>query len=233
MAKPNVTVITTKILLRNDVLSNWQVSTIVLEQGEPAIEFNPVTLTSKIKIGDGKHTFNELPYSTMTPNEIRELVDSATSGSSGGGSIDSVQLTSGTNNGTLKLTINGVEYDNIAVTGLGSAAYTDASDYATAEQGSRAESAMVFKGFTSTISIDDVAIGDTYNTLTELVIPAEMSVTNDNVTVVAGAIITMTDDWKWAVLTSGAGTSTDTKVSTDNLVQGENILIFNGGSASM
>ncbi len=38
-------------------------------------------------------------------------------------SVQSVALASGTNNGTLKLTINGIATDNIAVKGLGSAAY--------------------------------------------------------------------------------------------------------------
>lgn len=38
-------------------------------------------------------------------------------------SVQSVSLASGTNNGTLKLTVNGIATDNIAVTGLGSAAY--------------------------------------------------------------------------------------------------------------
>lgn len=38
-------------------------------------------------------------------------------------SVQSVSLASGTNNGTLKLTVNGTATDNIAVKGLGSAAY--------------------------------------------------------------------------------------------------------------
>ena len=44
----------------------------------------------------------------------------------------SVTLASGTNNGTLKLTVGGTVTDNIAVKGLGSAAYTDSSAYAQA-----------------------------------------------------------------------------------------------------
>lgn len=235
MSIPNVTVISTKILLRNDVLSNWQVSTIVLEQGEPAIEFDPTTLTSKIKIGDGKHTFAELPYSTMTPNEIRELVASQSGGgSSGEGSINSVELTSGTNDGTLKLTVNGVVYDNIAVTGLGSAAFTDAHDYATAEQGVRAENAMLFKGFTTSLPVVDVSTGDTYSVTTKLTIPAALSATNEDVTVNAGAIITLTNEGKWAALTFNSFESMDDiKISIDNLVPGNNTIVFNGGSASM
>lgn len=47
-------------------------------------------------------------------------------------SHQSVKLESGTNNGTLKLTVNGTSTDNIAVTNLGSAAFTAASNYAAA-----------------------------------------------------------------------------------------------------
>ena len=43
-----------------------------------------------------------------------------------------ITLASGTNNGTLKLTVGGTVTDNIAVKGLGSAAYTDSSAYAAA-----------------------------------------------------------------------------------------------------
>lgn len=46
--------------------------------------------------------------------------------------IKVVSLESGTNNGTLKLVVNNIITDNISVTGLGSAAYTDSSAYATA-----------------------------------------------------------------------------------------------------
>jgi len=44
------------------------------------------------------------------------------------GKISAVTLTSGTNNGTLKLTVDGVVTDNIAVTGLGTAAFQNADD---------------------------------------------------------------------------------------------------------
>lgn len=202
MPKSNITYITTKIVLRNDVLSNWQLSTIILEKGEPAVEFDPTTLTSKIKFGDGVHTFSELPYSTMTPNEIKKLIAESGGGSSGGGSINSVELSSGTKDGTLKLIVNGTEYDNIAVTGLGSAAYTDASDYATAEQGARADVAMNFKGFINSLPTDAI-IGDTFSVTSTLTIPADISATNSNETVVSGGVITVNAEDKWAILSSG------------------------------
>ena len=231
MANFDIQVITTKIILRNDVLENWQVSKIILEKGEAAIEFNPKTLTSKIKIGDGEHTFSELPYSTMTPEEIRELVKTSGGGSSGeGGAINSVELSSGTENGTLKITINGVEYDNIAVTGLGTAAFTDASDYATAEQGARAEISMVFKGFITELP-SNVSVGDTFSVIANITVPASVSKTEVDELVVSGGIVTVDSDGKWVVVTSGI--STASQVTTDNLVQGTKTIIFNGGSAAM
>ena len=56
--------------------------------------------------------------------------------------IQSVALSSGTNNGTLKLTVDGVSTDNINITGLGSAAYRAANTFATAAQGTKADSAV-------------------------------------------------------------------------------------------
>lgn len=57
-------------------------------------------------------------------------------------SHQSVKLESGTNNGTLKLTVNGTSTDNIAVKNLGSAAFTATSNYATAAQGAKADRAI-------------------------------------------------------------------------------------------
>ena len=57
-------------------------------------------------------------------------------------SASDITLGSGTNNGTLKLTVKDSETDNIAVKGLGSAAYTEASAYATAAQGTKADTAL-------------------------------------------------------------------------------------------
>lgn len=57
-------------------------------------------------------------------------------------SHQTVKLESGTDNGTLKLTVNGIATDNIAVKNLGSAAFTAASNYATAAQGAKADSAV-------------------------------------------------------------------------------------------
>jgi hypothetical protein len=141
MANKTVKEVLTKIILRNDVLSAWEASPLILEKGEPALMMDLDKKIAKIKIGDGSSTFAELPYSTITPDEVRKMIDESMID---GGIIDSVSLTSGTENGTIKLIVNNVEYDNIAVTGLGSAAYTDVGEYATAEQGLNADRAADF-----------------------------------------------------------------------------------------
>lgn len=66
-----------------------------------------------------------------------------------------VTLESGTNNGTVKITVNGTATDNVAVKGLKSAAYTESSAYATAAQGTKADNAMPKGGgaFTGAVTV--------------------------------------------------------------------------------
>lgn len=66
-----------------------------------------------------------------------------------------VTLESGTNNGTVKVTVNGTATDNVAVKGLKSAAYTESSAYATAAQGTKADNAMPKAGgaFTGAVTV--------------------------------------------------------------------------------
>jgi hypothetical protein len=57
----------TRIILRNDSTANWLANDdVVLLKGEVGIEFNPEAAAekakTKIKIGDGVHTWAELPY---------------------------------------------------------------------------------------------------------------------------------------------------------------------------
>lgn len=57
----------TRIVIRNDSTSNWLANEdVVLLKGEMGIEFNPDATSEskkvKIKIGDGVHTWAELPY---------------------------------------------------------------------------------------------------------------------------------------------------------------------------
>jgi hypothetical protein len=216
--------------------------------------------TTRIKIGDGIHTFNELPYSTITPDDIQDMIDKSMVNV---GAIHSVVLSSGTRNGTLKLVINGIEYDDIEVTGLGSAAYTNASDYATAEQGKRADVSMVYRGSTVVLPTGDISIGDTYCVLSDFTIPYDESTTGSPVKVTIGDTITYTTERKWGVMPKGVADTANsltegisanitggaigkaeaanagetmnieiTQLNTDYLKQGTKVIVLNGGNAT-
>nr|DAG32962.1 MAG TPA: hyaluronidase [Caudoviricetes sp.] len=73
-------------------------------------------------------------------------------------SHQTVELDSGTKNGTLKLTVGGTATDNIAVKGLGSAAYTASTAYATAAQGEKADNALPSATFDSFKTTNTAAI---------------------------------------------------------------------------
>lgn len=86
---------------------------------------------------DAKYTLpaGGIPKTDLS-TDVKNALDNANS------AVQSVALASGTNNGTVKLTVDGTATDNIAVTGLKSAAYTESSAYATAEQGRKADNAI-------------------------------------------------------------------------------------------
>ena len=70
----------TRIILCNDTTVNWGSSEKVLLKGEMAIEIT--SGTPKIKIGDGVKKFSELPYATMTPDEVTAKISEITASSS-------------------------------------------------------------------------------------------------------------------------------------------------------
>lgn len=75
-------------------------------------------------------------------------------------SHQSVVLATGTNNGTLKITVGGTVTDNVAVRGLKSAAYTESSAYATAAQGTKADNALPKADFDTFKTTNSAAIAD-------------------------------------------------------------------------
>nr|DAD78183.1 MAG TPA: hyaluronidase [Siphoviridae sp. ctrgt10] len=91
---------------------------------------------------DAKYTLPDggIPKAHLS-TEVQTALDNADS------AVQSVALASGTNNGTVKLTVDGTATDNIAVTGLLSAAFTESSAYATAEQGAKADKAIPNDGY--------------------------------------------------------------------------------------
>lgn len=74
-----------RIGLAIDTLENWNKSTKVLLNGEPAIVLPSGDETSpKIKIGDGVHTFSSLPWMTNTPKEITDAISAAVTAAESG-----------------------------------------------------------------------------------------------------------------------------------------------------
>lgn len=118
-----------------------------------------------------KIDLGHMPYTPGTGISISSAgVISATNA----GTVTSVTLASGTNNGTLKLTVNGSATDNIAVKGLGAAAYKAVGSVASGDTGlvtggsvysainDAISSAIKFQGITTTALTD----GSTTNPIT-------------------------------------------------------------------
>ncbi|HAU83997.1 MAG TPA: hypothetical protein DCW90_00245 [Lachnospiraceae bacterium] len=148
MATQNINV---RIVLKNGSAADVAESTLVALKGEPVAIIDTEKKTAVFRMGDGTTAIKDLPNSTMTPAEIEALINTKV----GDGAVQTVALASGTKNGTLKLTVDGVATDNIAVTGLGSAAFTESSAYATAAQGKTADAAMPKAGgaFTGAVTV--------------------------------------------------------------------------------
>jgi len=158
----------------------------------------------------------------------------------GEGSVTSVSLASGTNNGTLKLTVNGTATDNIAVKGLGSAAYTASTDYvakntsitgATKTKITYDAKGLVTSGADATL--DDIADGTTrslsnYVLTTRKVNGHELS---SDVTVTASDVgLGTTSTPTFAGLNVGAGSSTWT---IDDATVDELQFIYNGAGTAI
>ena len=190
-----------RLSLKYDTLANWNTSSLVLNAGEVGIAVISDSKTLNrdtaqtpdntppaiaLKVGDGTHTFSQLPWlqaiagdvyawakaatkPTYTASEISNLSDYISGQikdtdtqykitldgttvklmSKNKGETDdkyavassftlpAYTLTGGTANGTVSF--NGAD---VAVTGLKSAAYTESSAYATAAQGTKAETAV-------------------------------------------------------------------------------------------
>ena len=209
-----------RIILRNDTKSALEASSIVLLKGEMALEMDDENRIARIKVGNGINTYAQLPYSTIAESDIVTLINNSINTQA----IKTISLASGTNNGTVKITINGTVYDNIAVTGLGSAAYTAASAYATAAQGEKADNAMPKSGGTftgsvylandprgtvTTLPMSGVINGDTYKVITALTV-------NDTPAKIGDLIIAIVNgaDVTWEVIPAGDEIVTTVRVDT-------------------
>lgn len=63
----------TRILICNDTTANWGTSAKVLLKGEVGIEF-PESGAPKLKVGNGTDVWADLPYITLNPTEINQLL---------------------------------------------------------------------------------------------------------------------------------------------------------------
>lgn len=111
-----------RIIIRNDTRSALEASTIVLYKGEIAIEIQGDG-TAKFKVGNGTAMYRQLPYSTLTPDEIRDVINDYVSNISisnggiitvtkGDGTLNNLQIPIATNssNGLLS-SADKIKYD--------------------------------------------------------------------------------------------------------------------------
>lgn len=127
--------------------------------------------------------------------------------------VHAVSLESGTNNGTLKLTVDGTTSDNIAITGLGSAAYTEASAYATnAENGAKAAIDAL---------AEDVGDVDTLETTNKEIVAAINEVRTAVGTGGTAAVVALTksDDGLTYTLTQGGNSVGTINIPKDMVVK--------------
>ena len=101
-----------ELIVRKGTAAEWATSTYVLKAGE----FGYDTTNKIVKIGDGTSTWTNA--TVVNKDTTYTIIE-------------------GTENGTIA--VNGT---NVKVHGLGSAAYTEANAYATADQGEKADAAM-------------------------------------------------------------------------------------------
>lgn len=149
------------IIFRNTFMTISEINPIILLNGETAIEIDNDEKVVRIKIGNNTNTYSELSYYKVGYSDnIIDVINDALSHYNF--STQSISISSGSENGTIKLKIDNDEYDNIKVTGLGSAAYTAISNYATSEQGLKADNAMPKTGgiFTGPIYLNNDPVDD-------------------------------------------------------------------------
>lgn len=169
------------IIFRNNFMTVSEINPIILLNGETAIEIDNDEKVVRIKIGNNISTYSELPfYKVGYSDNIIDIINEALSHYNIG--AQSISISGGSENGTIKLKIDNSEYDNIKVTGLGSAAYTAVSNYATSEQGIKADNAMPKTGgrFTGSVYLNNDPVDD-YEASTKHYVDLKTSIKADSV----------------------------------------------------
>lgn len=169
------------IIFRNNFMTVSEINPIILLNGETAIEIDNDEKVVRIKIGNNISTYSELPfYKVGYSDNIIDIINEALSHYNIG--AQSISISGGSENGTIKLKIDNSEYDNIKVTGLGSAVYTAISNYATSEQGIKADNAMPKTGgrFTGSVYLNNDPVDD-YEASTKHYVDLKTSIKADSV----------------------------------------------------
>ena len=73
------TTLNSRIVLCSKDSTTWASNSTVALRGEVMLEWTSTdyTVPPKIKVGDGVHTFAQLPYATLTETEIRNIITQA------------------------------------------------------------------------------------------------------------------------------------------------------------
>ncbi len=90
------------------------------------------------ELADGAVTTDKIDAKAVTAAKLSDDINDSLANADS--AIQSI--TTGDGNGEIKYTTNGTTYTTVSVKGLGSAAYTNSTDYATAEQGTKADTAV-------------------------------------------------------------------------------------------
>ena len=230
------TEIKTRIIIRNDSAENWAGSEVILEKGEPAIEYDAVNKTAKIKFGDGTSTFSELPFSTLTPTEINSVIGNISSSVSGmqfkgtvgtSGTVTDISSIQSPQNGDTYKIITGITLTseqsldgNEHELTVGDIIICSSDKWVFVPSGNEDITSIKIAGSGDTINVSTTAQTGEVVLGTAAGVNTSTSVTNDTTTVpTTSAVKTYVDD-------------SVSSISTDSLIDGENILILNGGSAT-
>lgn len=149
------TTLKTRIVTVNKTTAQWATETTVVLKGELAIEFL-ASGGAKLKVGDGTKTFAELPYVTMAPAEITTAINNAVTSASHTHSnkaiLDAISAAFTTElKAKYDALVSNVQADWNAASGnaailnkptLGTAAASNVGDFASAAQGTKADSAV-------------------------------------------------------------------------------------------
>lgn len=111
------------------------IQTIVVQQGP-----NPGTIQYSINSG----AFTTVPVNGLGTAAYVNADTLATraQGNKADSAVQTIEILPGIENGTIRYTINGGNERTVAITGLGSAAFANVSDFPTLEQGAKADTAL-------------------------------------------------------------------------------------------